>query len=99
MIPNHDEFLAALQAHKLLRIVFYSSPDDGTVDRECAPLRYGASPGAGDVRNRYWVWDPLETCGANPLGLLPAQIVSLHVLGKTFDAAPFAEPPDRVAAP
>jgi hypothetical protein len=35
--------------------------------------------------NRYWIWDPADTAGSNPLGLLPDQIVSVHVLGQDFD--------------
>lgn len=65
--------------------MFYSHPDTGTVDRECAPLDYGPEPGAKDELNRYWIWDPANTAGANPLGLLPGQIVNVRVLGADFD--------------
>ena len=87
MISNHSQFLDAIREQKLVRIEFYSQPDAGKVDRECAPLDYGAEPGAGDALNRYWIWDPAATAGANPLGLLPDQIVSVAVLGKQFDPA------------
>jgi hypothetical protein len=87
MIPNHSQFLEASQARKLLRISFYSTPDGGVVDRECAPLAYAPAPAGSDPANRYWVWDPAHTAGANPLGLLPGQIVSVQVLGKSFDPA------------
>ena len=85
MIPNHAQFLDAIREKKLIRIVFYSQPDAGTVDRECAPLDYGPETGAKDELNRYWIWDPTHTAGANPLGLLPGQIVSVRVLGTDFD--------------
>lgn len=85
MISNHNEFLDAIRGKNLIRIVFYSLPDAGTVDRECAPLDYGAESGIKDGLNRYWVWDPADTAGPNPLGLLPNQIVDVHVLGKNFD--------------
>ena len=85
MIPNHTEFLDAIHEKKLIRIVYYSLPDAGTVDRECAPLDYGAELGADDTLNRYWIWDPASTAGSNPLGLLPGQIVNVFVLGKEFD--------------
>ncbi len=85
MISNHDQFLDAIREQKLIRIVFYSQPDGGTVDRECAPLDYGPELGASDPLNRYWIWDPANTAGANPLGLLPDQIVNVFVLGTTFD--------------
>ena len=85
MIPNHAQFLAAIRDKKLVRIVFYSQPDAGKVDRECIPLDYGSEPATKDPLNRYWIWDPASTAGANPLGLLPDQIASVLVLGKDFD--------------
>jgi hypothetical protein len=89
MIPNHAQFLDAIRQRKLLRIAFYSRPDGGTVDRECAPLDYGPQPDTANVLNQYWIWDPAATAGANPLGLLPDQIVSVQVLGKDFDPSTF----------
>lgn len=90
MIPNHSHFLDAIGQKRLVRIEFYSHPDGGAVDRECAPLDYGPVPGTTDAPNRYWVWDPAATAGANPLGLLPDQIIALQVLGKDFDPATFS---------
>lgn len=84
MIPNHAQFLQAIGEKKLIRIGFYSLPDAGTVNRECAPLDYGAAPDAADELNRYWIWDYANTAGANPLGLLPDQIVGVQVLGTAF---------------
>ncbi len=89
MISNHAQFIAAIGEKKLIRIVFYSLPDAGTVDRECAPLDYGADSAAADPLNRYWIWDPANTAGANPLRLLPDQIASVQVLGKEFDPQAF----------
>ena len=85
MIPNHAQFLDAIREKRHIRIVFYSLPDGGKVDRECAPLDYGSELGAADSLNRYWIWDPDNTAGSNPLGLLPDQIVDVHVLGTSFD--------------
>jgi len=87
MISNHAQFLDAIREKKRIRIVFYSLPDAGTIDRECAPLDYGPPPGTADELNRYWVWDYANTTAANPLGLLPDQIVTVNVLGKDFDPA------------
>lgn len=84
MIPNHAQFLDAIAEKKLVRIEFYSKPDAGRVDRECAPLDYGPEPGDEDALNRYWIWDYANSTGANPLGLVPEQIVSVQVLGKGF---------------
>lgn len=99
MITNHEQFLAAIRQHKLVRIAFYSLPDNGVVDRECAPLDYSPSPGAGDTANRYWVWDRIHSAGTNPLGLSPDQIVSLEVLGKDFDPASYPTAEALRAAP
>lgn len=85
MIPNHSHFIDALREMKRVQIVYYSQPDAGTVDRECLPLDYGRAPGSADTLNRYWVWDPANTSGENPIGLLPDQIVSMRVLGLPFD--------------
>lgn len=84
MIPNHAEFLDAITEMKLIRIEFYSKPDAGKVDRECAPLDYGPEPGVEGSLNRYWIWDYANETGSNPLGLVPEQIVSVHMLGKGF---------------
>lgn len=89
MISNHPQFIDAIRDRKLLRIVYYSAPDAGTVDRECAPLDYGPGLDAADPLNRYWIWDPVASAGANPLGLHPDQIVKVQVLGKDFDPASF----------
>ena len=99
MIPNHADFLEAVRRHKLVRIAFYSLPDNGTVDRECAPLDYAPAPDGGDPANRYWVWDPASTAGPNPLRLLPDQIVSLAMLGKDFDPAEFRTGPALQSTP
>jgi hypothetical protein len=84
MIANHAQFIDAIREKKLIRIVFYSRADADTIDRECAPLDYGSQLGEIDALNRYWVWDLANTTGANPLGLVPGQIVSMQVLGKDF---------------
>ena len=99
MIANHADFLEAIRRRKLVRIAFYSLPDHGTVDRECVPLDYAPAPDGSDPANRYWVWDPAHTAGANPLGLLPDQIVSLQMLGKDFDPAEFHTSPVLQSTP
>lgn len=87
MLANHAQFLEAIREKKLVRIVFYSIPDAGKVDRECIPLDYGPEPGVKDALNRYWVWDRVAPAGTNPLGLLPDQIVEMRVLGLDFSPA------------
>jgi len=87
MITNHSQFLEAVKEKQLVRIEFYSTPDQGVVDRECAPLGYGPDPAKGEGLNRYLIWDFASPMGSNRLGLLPRQIVKLSVLSKTFDPA------------
>ena len=89
MIPNHAQFLAAIQEKKKVCVRFYSKPDSGVLDRICAPMSYG--PGELlDGLNRYWVWDYASDAGSHTLGLVSPQIVDLQVLGEVFDPAEFA---------
>jgi len=90
MIPNHAEFLAAINDHKKVWLRFYSTPDGGLLDRVCAPMNYGLGDGIQDGLNRYWLWDYASNTGSHALGLLPQQIVELRVLGDVFDPARFA---------
>ena len=90
MIPNHAEFLAAINDHKKVWLRFYSTPDSGLLDRVCAPMDYGPGSGIQDGLNRYWLWDYASNTGSHTLGLLPQQIVELRVLGDVFDPARFA---------
>lgn len=84
MITNHAQFIDAIRNKSLTRIVFYSHPDAGKVDHECIPLDYGPGEEAQNTSDRYWVWDNNDTAGANPIGLLPDQIISVQVIGRSF---------------
>lgn len=88
MIPNHEQFLKAIQQHRKVAVQFYSAADSGVLDRVCAPLDYGPGPDSQDGLNRYWVWDYAGRENARRLGLVPQQIVDLRVLGEEFDPAP-----------
>jgi hypothetical protein len=85
MISSHSQFIDAIRARERIRVSFYSLPDAGTVDHECAPLDYGPEAGAADALNLYWVWDYHATPGKHLIGLKPDQIVSSQVLGLGFD--------------
>ncbi|MBL9204750.1 MAG: hypothetical protein JNN01_06675 [Opitutaceae bacterium] len=85
MISSHTQFIDAIRARERIRLSFYSLPDTGTVDHECAPLDYGPEPGEGAPVNQYWVWDYNATPGKHFIGLNPDQIVSCRVLGMGFD--------------
>jgi len=100
MIPNHAQFIAAIQDKKKVCVRFYSKPDSGVLDLVCAPMEYGLGSSGQDGLNRYWVWDAASVSGPHALGLVPEQIVDLRVLGEDFDPAMFLIGPQRpVAAP
>ena len=90
MIPNHNQFLEALNEKRKVRVKFYSPADGGVLDRVCAPIDYGSNGAVKDALNRYWLWDYASDTGAYTLGLVPQQIVSLQVLGERFDPAQLA---------
>lgn len=87
MIPNHPQFLEALQEQKKVSVRFYSQADSGVVDRVCAPLDYGPGVGTQDGVNRYSFWDYAATTESHTLDLTPLQILDLRVLGERFDPA------------
>ena len=85
MIPNHTQFIEAIQAKKKVCVRYYSKADSGVLDRVCAPLDYGPGGEIEDGLNRYWLWDYAANTGPHTLGLVPEQIVDLQVLGEVFD--------------
>ena len=89
MIPNHAQFLEALNEKRKVRVQFYSKPDSGVLDRVCAPMDYGLGGEPNDGLNRYWLWDYASDTGSYTLGLVPQQIVDLKVLSEVFDPAQF----------
>lgn len=90
MIPNHNQFLEALNEKRKVRVKFYSPADGGVLDRVCAPMGYGSNGETKDGLNRYWLWDYASDTGSRRLGLVPQQIVNLQVLGEVFDPVQFA---------
>ena len=99
MIPNHAQFLEALNEKRKVRVKFYSKPDSGVIDRVCAPMDYGLGGEPNDGLNRYWLWDYASDTGSYTLGLMPQQIVELHVLGEVFDPAQFPIAPSPAPVP
>jgi hypothetical protein len=89
MIPNHKQFIQALQEKKKVCLRLYSKADSGVIDLICAPLDYGPGPGIPDGVNRYQLWDYTSNNGSPTLNLLPEQILNLSVMGLTFDPAEF----------
>ena len=99
MIPNHPQFLEAINEKKKIRVQFYSIADSGVVDRVCAPMDYGPDAAEQDKLNRYWLWDYAGNPGSHTLGLLPEAIVDLKVLGEVFDPTQFDPRPAQWFTP
>jgi len=101
MIPNHTQFTAAIEDRKKVCVRFYSKPDNGVLDRVCAPMDYGPGSESKDGLNRYWLWDYANETGAHTIGLVPQQILDLQVLGDGFNPLEFTQGPARapIAAP
>lgn len=89
MIPNHTQFIAAIQEQRKVTVRFYSKPDSGVLDHVCAPMAYGPGGSVPDGLNRYWFLDYTSSTGSHTLGLVPQQIVDLQVLGEGFDPTKF----------
>jgi hypothetical protein len=87
MIPNHKQFIEAIQEKKKVCLQFYSKADSGVIDLVCAPMDYGPGAGIQNGPNRYWLWDYTSNTGTHTLGLLPEQVLDIRVLGEVFDPA------------
>lgn len=98
-IPNHKDFIEAIQGKKKVSVRFYSIPDSGVIDLVCAPLDYGPSSGTPDGVNRYLFWDYSNNNGSHNLDLLPGQIMALRVLGLEFDPGQFCASPRTWSVP
>ena len=53
MIPNHPQFIEAINVKKKVRLRYYSIADSGVVDRVCAPMDYGPGTVHQDGLNRH----------------------------------------------
>jgi hypothetical protein len=99
MIPNHKQFVEAINEKKKVWVRYYSTADSGVLERVCAPMDYGPGGEIPDGLNRYWLWDATSDTGVHTLGLLPQQIVELQVLGEVFDPADFGGRPSPWSIP
>lgn len=93
MIPNHKQFIEAIQETKKVCVRFYSNADSGVVDLVCAPLDYGPSVETPDGVNRYSLWDYSSNNGTPILKFLSEQILDMRILGHDFNPAEFAPLP------
>jgi hypothetical protein len=85
MIPNHKNFIEAIQQKNKVCLRFYSRADSGVIDLVCAPMDYGPGAGLQDGISRYSLWDYTSNTGSHILSLLPEQVLNLRVLGEVFD--------------
>jgi len=99
MIPNHEQFIEAINKQQKVCVRFYSKADSGVIDLVCAPLDYGTGAGTQDGVNRYWLWDYTSNNGSHTLSLLPNQVLDLRALGAKFDPAEFGVPPPAWSIP
>jgi hypothetical protein len=99
MIPNHTQFIEAIQEKRKVRVRFYSRADSGVLDRVCGAMDYGPGTGMEDGLHRYWLWNYASNTDAHLLGLLPQEIVELHVLGELFNPAEFGPAPAQWFTP
>ena len=87
MIPNHKEFIEAVETKHKVCLRFASRADNAVIDLVCAPLGYGPVAAIPDGVNRYSLWDYTSNTASNTLSLLPEQVLDLRVLGEVFDPA------------
>ena len=99
MIPNHKEFIEAIQQKKKVTLRFYSKADSQVIDLVCAPTDYGPGAGIPDGVNRYSLWDYTSNNGSHTLSLLPEQVLDLRVLGEAFDPAELGVRPSPWSIP
>ena len=85
MIPNHKQFIEAINDRKKVCVRFYSRADSEVIDLVCAPMDYGPEVGTTDGANRYSLWDYSSNNGTHILTLLPEQVLDLRALGEVFD--------------
>ena len=55
MIPDHKQFLEAINERMKVRVRFYSIADSGVIDSVCAPMDYGSGDAPQGGLNRYEV--------------------------------------------
>lgn len=99
MIPNHKQFIQAIQEKKKVNLRFYSRADSGVIDLVCAPMDYRPASEFQDGVNRYHLWDYSSNNGSHFLVLLPEQILNLSLLGLVFEPGEFGVPPSSWSIP
>lgn len=99
MIPNHKQFIEAINDKHKVCLRFYSRADSEVIDLVCAPIDYGPGAGVQDGVNRYWLWDYSSNTGSPLLGLLPEQVLDIRVLAEVFDPAELRAPGSTWSVP
>jgi hypothetical protein len=86
MIPNHEQFIKAINDKTKVCVRFYSTADSQVIDLVCAPMDYGPEAEIPDGVNRYLLWDYSNNNGTPTLSLRPEQILDMRALGEVFDS-------------
>ncbi len=91
MLANHAEIIQSIHELLEVRVTFRSKDDEmSTLARRCAPMDYGPARSMRVPEDRYHFWDFESDSGKNHVLSLPdQQIVSVDVLGSTFDPSSF----------
>jgi hypothetical protein len=99
MIPNHKQFLEAIEDKKKVGLRFYSLANSGAMVRVCAPPDYGLGVGIPDGRTEYFLRDYAGNIGSHVVNLLPEQVSDLGAPGEAFDPADFGVWPSPWSVP
>ncbi len=97
MQSDHDRFLHAIRAKKLVRVKFVKKANTMSVTRICAPLDYGPRRRSADQSDCYHFWDLEGSGGGHSMSLTPDQILGLEVLPDTFEPSDFVTWDTRTA--
>lgn len=84
----HQKFVQAINQKKLVLLKFDSN-EKGIISRTCVPFDFGPSRRYKDELNRYHFYDLDSPSSNHNLSILPAQIISIEILDKSFEPAKY----------
>lgn len=84
----HQKFVQAINEKKLVLLKF-DSYEKGIISRTCVPFDFGPSRKYKDGLNRYHFYDLDSPSSNHNLSILPAQIISIEILDKSFEPAKY----------
>lgn len=80
----YNEFKKAIDC-KLIVLLKFNSNEKGEIERKCIPFDFGPSRRYRDGLDRYHFYDLDSPDGKHNLSILPRQILSIKVLGESFN--------------